>query len=1080
MRPGLKRCLKDRQTSSKFVIGIMLTLRPDRLFFAFSVCIICLSGSSALAATDTPVSFNRQIQPILSEYCYPCHGPDSSTRKPKKHPMRLDQEKFAFEPRDDGKPVIVKGDPKTSELMRRVKATDDDIMPPASEHKTVKPEEIALLEKWIVQGAKYEKHWSIIPPAKADVPVDRTGWAKNPIDNFVAAKLAANGLQPNPEEQKARLLRRLSFDLTGLPVSAADLKAYLTDNSPNAYEKAVDRMLESDACAEQFARLWLDAVRYADTQGIHHDHARSIWPYRDWVINAFKTDMPFDQFTVEQVAGDLLPEPTIDQKIASGYNRLLPTTGEGGAIPDEYSAIYAKDRVETTSAVWLGLTTGCAICHDHKFDPITMKDFYAMTAFFRNGTQPALDSPTSGDTPPLQFVPAKADRARWQQVEAAIAEKKKEAEKRRDVARPEFDTWRRDFAATSPGVALSLAAAITLPLSATNGHFQGTAHGETIAWDGTTEGKPGPLGQAALVSASVALEKAAPSLKRDGQASYGGFVMVEDKPSGAIFSRMNKAEGYRGWDLFLTDGRPTVHIVDQWPDKALKVTAKNALKPGTWHHLLAVFDGSKSGSEAIAIYIDAKKAEVEVNNNKLGSEIIGKAPFRLGGRSDGDGFADLPLNGKVYLQDVRFYEQALSQPQIARIAADGLARLPENGEGSDALYDLFLAGFDEPGQKLQGELAALKSEESQIKSRGATTLIMEEKKDSEPTAYILTRGNYANKTTRVSATTPESLPPLASDQPHNRLGLARWIVSRDNPLTARVTVNRICAQLMGIGIVETTEDFGVKGSRPSNHDLLDWLAVDFMDSGWNYRAMVKKMVISATYQQSARISKAKIEKDPQNRLCSRGPHLRLDAEQIRDQALAASGLLITKIGGPPVRPYQPEGVWESVAMKDSNTRVYVQDKGEGCYRRSLYTFWKRVAPPPSMEILNAPSREVFCTRRDRTDTPLQAFVTMNDPQFVEAAREMASHAISNSKSFDGRLDNITGLLLARTLAKPERKLVKDLEEQSQKYYESTADAAKALIAVGDSKPDASLNPAELAAWTMVATQILNLDECLTK
>jgi hypothetical protein len=838
--------------------------------------------------------------------------------------------------------------------------------------------------------------------------------------------------------------------------------------------------LESDACAEHFTRLWLDAVRYADTQGIHHDHARSIWPYRDWVINAFKNDMPFDQFTAEQIAGDLLPEPTMDQKIASGYNRLLPTTGEGGAIPDEYAAIYAKDRVETTSAVWLGLTTGCATCHDHKFDPITMKDFYSMTAFFRNSTQPALDSPTSGDTPPLLFVPAKADRPHWQQVQAAITEKKKEVEKRREIARPEFDKWRKDFPATSPGSALSLAAAITLPLSETNGHFQGMVHGSSIAWEGSTEAKPGPFGEAPLLATSVALDKAEPVLTRKGQASYGAFVMVEDKPSGAIFSRMNKAEGYRGWDLFLTDGRPTVHIVDQWPDKALKVTAKNALKPGTWHHVLAVFDGSKSGAEAITLYVDAKKPEVEVNNNKLGSEVITKAPFRLGGRSDGDGSADLPQNGKVYLQDVRFYEQPLAQPQIAKIAADGLVRLPENREGSDALYDLFLAGFDEPGQKLQGELASLKSQESEIKSRGATTLIMEEKKDAEPTAYILTRGNYANKTTKVSATTPESLPPLAPDQPRNRLGLARWIVSRDNPLTARVTVNRIWSYLMGVGIVETTEDFGVKGSRPSNHDLLDWLAVDFMDSGWNYRAMVRKMVMSATYQQSAQISKAKLEKDPQNRLYARGPHLRLDAEQIRDQALATSGLLVTKVGGPPVKPYQPEGVWESVAMKDSNTRVYMQDKGEGCYRRSMYTFWKRVAPPPSMEILNAPSREVFCTRRDRTDTPLQAFVTMNDPQFVEAAREMASHAISAAKTFDGRLDNITELLLARTLAKPERKLVKELEEQSQKYYQTALDEAKALIAVGDSKPNASLNPAELAAWTMVATQILNLDECLTK
>lgn len=1037
-----------------------------------------VSASTLLAAGDAPVSFNRQIQPILSEYCYPCHGPDSSTRKPKKHPMRLDQEKFAFEARDDGKPVIIKGDPQHSEVMRRVKATDDDIMPPASEHKVIKPEEIALLEKWIAQGAKYEKHWSLIPPVKATAPEDRTKWAKNPIDNFVLAKLNASGLKPNPEEEKARLLRRLSFDLTGLPVPPDQLRAFLKDKSHDAYEKAVDRMLETDACAEHFTRLWLDAVRYADTQGIHHDHARTIWPYRDWVINAFKTDMPFDQFTVEQIAGDLLPEPTMDQKIASGYNRLLPTTGEGGAIPEEYSAIYAKDRVETTSAVWLGLTTGCATCHDHKFDPITMKDFYSMTAFFRNGTQPALDSPSSGDVAPLLFVPAKADRARWQVVETAIDGKKKEMEKRREVARGDFEKWLHDFAA-QPAPEVLPAASVALTLAETNGHFQGI--GGEISWPAPTESRPGLLGQAPLLSSSVAVEKAEASLKRDGQASYGAFVLVEDKPSGAVFSRMNKAEGYRGWDFFLTDGRPTVHVVDQWPDQALKVTAKSALRPGVWHHVFVVFDGKKSGAEAVNIYVDARKVDLEVNNNKLGPNIVTKSPLRLGGRSDADGAADLPHDGKVFLQDVRFYDQALTQRQISQLAANGLVHIESpDAEQKATLFDLYLAGFDGPAQTFQGELAALKEEESQIKSRGATTLIMEEKKDSEPTAYVLTRGNYANKTTKVSATTPESLPALTSEMPHNRLGLARWIVSRDNPLTARVTVNRIWAYLMGIGIVETTEDFGVKGSRPSNQDLLDWLAVDFMESGWNYRAMVKKMVMSATYRQSAQINKAKLARDPQNRLYARGPHYRLDAEQIRDQALAASGLLVSKVGGPPVKPYQPEGVWESVAMKDSNTRVYVQDKGDGCYRRSMYTFWKRVAPPPNMEILNAPSREVFCTRRDRTDTPLQAFVTMNDPQYVEAAREIAAHAMVAAKNFDGRLDEITERLLARKLNGGERKLVKSFQEQSEKHYDSAPDEAKALISVGDSKADAALKPAELAAWTMVATQILNLDESLTK
>jgi len=1071
---------------------------------------------SAVQAAEV-ISFNNQIQPILSEYCYPCHGPDSATRKPKKRPLRLDREQFAFEPRDDGKPVIIKGDAKASEVIRRLKATDDDVMPPASEHKKLKLEEIALIEKWITQGAKYEKHWSLIPPSRPAVPGDGKGWARNEIDRFVARKLNEQGLKPNPEERKARLFRRLSFDLRGLPPSPQEVRDFLNDKDPRAYEKAVDRMLATDACAEQFTRHWLDAVRYADTQGIHHDHSRSIWPYRDWVLAAFKANLPFDRFTLEQIAGDLLPAPTTDQKIASGYNRLLPTTGEGGAIPEEYAAIYAKDRVETTSAVWLGLTTGCATCHDHKFDPIKMKDFYSMTAFFRNSTVPALDSSTNGNTAPLLFLPAKQDLARWPELERELAAKKQAIDERKRQATPDFEKWVED-ARNLPGMgpasgleisevaapsesakhiedpatavakeALPPVPSLYLPLIGTNVPFRGTAGSESVEWPGENEQRPGPFGEAPRVSQGIAVEKAAPTFTRNGQATYGALIYVEQKPSGAVFSRMNKAEGFRGWDLFLSEGRPLVHVIDQFPDTSLKVTAKEALKPGRWHHVMAVFDGSRNGAEAISLYINAQKAEVEVNNNNLGSNIVADVPFRLGGRSDKDGAGDTLKNGKVFLQDLRFYNYALSGAEVGRLAVAALAREylviatdQRTVEQSNTVYDLFISGFDQPSEKLRAELAQLMAEEDQIRQRGATTLIMEEKKDTEPVAHMLIRGNYAAKGAEVPAATPEALPPMTPDMPHNRLGLARWILSRDNPLAARVTVNRLWAPLFGIGIVETTEDFGVKGARPSNRDLLDWLAVEFMDSGWDLRHIVKTMVMSATYRQSEKVPREKLEKDPLNKLFARGPHVRLEAEEIRDQALAASGLLVQKIGGPPVNPYQPEGVWEAVAMKDSNTRVYVQDKGEALHRRSLYTFWKRAAPPPALEILNAPSREVSCTRRDRTDTPLQAFVTMNDPQYVEAARQLAARAISQGENFDARLDAVTEPLLARRLAGQERAVVRKLEERALKTYRHDTAAAEALIAVGESRSDEKLPPADLAAWTLVASQIMNLDECLTK
>jgi hypothetical protein len=1084
------------------------------LFSAYRLVLLAvlLTAYQARAATAaSSISFNNQIQSILSEYCYHCHGPDSAARKPKKHPLRLDREQFAFEARDNGKPVIVKGDPKSSELVRRITATDDDIMPPASEHKTLKPEEIALLRQWVAEGAKYEKHWSLIPPTRPPVPETSKSWSQNPIDRFVADKLIQNSLKPNPAENKARLFRRLSFDLTGLPPRPESLHRFLADKSPEAYEKAVDEMLASDASAEHFARLWLDAVRYADTQGIHHDHSRTIWPYRDWVIDAIKANKPFDQFTIEQIAGDMLPNATLDQKIASGYNRLLPTTGEGGAIPEEYLAIYARDRVETTSGVWLGLTAGCANCHDHKFDPLSSKEFYSLTAFFRNNTQPALDSPTSGDVAPMLFVPAKADRQQWDALTKELSRTKAAIEARRKSAKPDFEKWLyAQLGVRKPGtdgiIKISQTSlplpqgegrgegegahptympVISLPLAGTNLPYHCTSKAGEITWPGVQQFRPGPYGPAPEISKGAIISNAMPVLSRTGKASYGAMIRIEDKPNGAVLSRMDLSNNYRGWDLFLTEGRPTIHVIDKWPDTALKVTAKKALSPGEWHHVIAVFDGTLKGAEAVQIYVDGTAADLEVNNNTLGPNIDTKAPLRLGGRSDKDAAADTITGGKVYLQDLAFFDQALNPGEVAHLAAKGLladflAAETNSVQRTNRLFNVYMAGFDAPTQNFQSKLRALKTEEQQIKARGATTLVFEEKKNSEPTAFVLTRGNYGSKGDKVSAATPAALPPMPSDQPHNRLGLARWLVSRDNPLTARVTVNRLWSQMMGIGIVETTGDFGVMGARPTNQPLLDWLAVEFMDSGWDFRHMAKLIVTSATYRQSEKVSKDKLEKDPQNRLFARGPHVRLDAEQIRDQALAASGLLVSKIGGPPVRPYQPEGVWEDVAMKDSNTRFYKQDKGEALCRRSLYTFWKRVAPPPSMEILNAPTREVLCTRRDRTDTPLQALVTMNDPEFVEAARHLAAKALRSGPQFDKRLDQITEALLARDFTSSERSIARQLEENAQKEYTKDPDAAKSLLAVGESPPDEKLSAPDLAAWTLVASQIMNLDESLTK
>ncbi|HKX60678.1 MAG TPA: DUF1553 domain-containing protein [Verrucomicrobiae bacterium] len=1051
------------------------------------------------ASPDAKISFSRQIQPLLSEYCYQCHGPDSAARKPKRNPLRLDRAQFAFAPRGEGQPAIIKGSPAESEVVRRLRSADpDEVMPPASAHKTVKAGEIALIERWIQEGADYEEHWAFQPIKRPEVPVAGSSWARSPIDHFIAAKLDERGLAPNAEEQRARLLRRLTFDLTGLPPAPRDVDGFFKDTSPAAYEKAVNRLLASEACAEHFARQWLDAVRYADTQGIHHDHYRSVWPYRDWVIGAFMTNMAFDRFTIEQLGGDLLPSASLEQKVASGFNRLLPTTGEGGAIPEEYNTIYAKDRVDTTSAVWLGLTTGCASCHDHKFDPITMRDFYSMTAFFRNNTLRALDDSRGRDYPPTIFVPSPPDRARWPQLQQFLAGRTNDIKARQAAARPDFDKWlatanpNRWERALRPGLLLHL------PLTEMTGPAQGKSGRTVVEWPTLTNRHAGFWGPAPLITGSgAAVQGAAPLFQSDGHFSYGGFLYIEGKPNGAVVSRMNAADKFRGWDLFLTDGKPTVHIVDQFPDAALKVTAREALPAKRWNHVMVVFDGGgKSekagkpgkGSDAVSLYVNGRKMDVEVNNNTLGSNIVAEVPLRIGARSDAqEKTAQVLEKGRVFLQDLRVYDRALDPSEVARLC--GIGRLPdyrarpaaERGTNETAeVFQLYLAGFDPPSLKLQKEMALLKSEERLLRDRGGLCLVMEEKKDTLPVAHVLMRGNYTTKGNEVPAATPEVLGPMPASAPRNRLGLAQWLVSSANPLPARVTANRAWQYLFGVGLVETSEDFGIMGARPTHRELLDWLAAEFLESGWNYRQLVKTIVMSAAYRQSARITPEKLEKDPLNRWISRGPRSRLEAEAIRDQALAASGLLVRKIGGPPVKPYQPEGVWEAVAMKDSNTRVYKADDNEGLYRRSLYTFWKRTAPPASMEILNAPSREVFCVRRERSNTPLQALVTMNDPQLVEAARQLATRVLKDSRRFEQRADALALALLSRRFTPEERGVIRQMLDRARVSYERDAEAAMALLEVGESKPDPSLPPGELAAWSLVASQVMNLDEALTK
>ena len=1031
-----------------------------------------------------PVSFNKQIQPILSEYCYHCHGPDASTRKPKKDPFRLDAEQFAFAPRGDSGPAIVKGDAAKSLVSQRIHSTDpDEVMPPPDSVKQPSAADKALLDRWIAEGAKYETHWSYLAPVKPPVPV-AAGAGLTEIDHFIAANLAPVGLTLNPDEDRSRAFRRLSYDLTGLPPEPETLRHFLDDPSPDSWEKAADRLLATDASAEHFTRHWLDTVRYGDTHGIHIDNYRSIWPYRDWVIRSFKANQRFDQFTIDQMAGDLLPNPSTDQITATGYNRCMPTTGEGGAIGEEYDAVYAKDRADTMGAVWLGLTVGCASCHDHKFDPIPTKDFYSLTAFFRNTPMSSLDG-NNAQHPPLLALPTPEQKSRLSALPGEIAAKQTTIDGRREMARQEFEQW-LDRSATTPAEEPAKdSLALHFPLNETARVFHGTSQGKPVSWTESNNQAKSP-DRSAPVAKGQAVSGEAPVIPRDGKVSYGLALRIEGKASGALLSRMDAARDFRGWDLWLSENRPAVHIIDQFPEKALKVVSKTALSPGKWHHVMAVFDGTKAGADAVSLYADGVRQEVEVENNTLGPDISIDSPLRIGSRSRGADGLEAVLTGKVAVQDVRIHTAALTADEVQRLAIQLPLReyLASTADGrteakKTALFERYLPIFDQSGKSLRTELAVLTEELKNVNKGVLQTLVMEEKKE-EPHAFVLSRGDYRKKVDRVTAVTPSSLPPMESDWPKNRLGLAKWLVSPLNPLTARVTVNRIWSYLFGTGIVETTEDLGISGMRPVNQDLLDWQAVTFMDSGWDYRAMVKRMIMSHAYRQSAALTPRKLELDPLNLLNSRGPRFRLDAEQIRDGALAAAGLLVRNVGGPPVRPYQPEGVWEAVAMLGSTTGIYKQDKGDSLYRRSMYTLWKRTAPPASMDILNAPSREIFCTRRERTNTPLQAFVTMNDPQFVEAARQLAASAMQASPDKETRLDFITTRLLSRLFTPEERRISHRTRESALAVYTADPGAAAALIAVGESKADAALPPVDLASWTLAASQVMNMDESLTK
>jgi hypothetical protein len=969
-------------------------------------------------------------------------------------------------------------------------------MPPVKTRKKLTAAQKETIQRWVAEGAEYEPHWSFITPSRPKVPeVKNKAWVRNPIDNFVLAELEKRGLSPAPEADRRTLARRLAFDLTGLPPDPADVEAFVHDRSENYYEKFVEKLMATPQWGEHRGRYWLDYARYGDTHGIHIDNYREIWAYRDWVINAFNANQPFDQFTIEQLAGDLLPAPTLEQRVATGFNRCNITTSEGGAIDEEYLVLYARDRTETASAVWMGLTTGCAVCHDHKYDPITQRDFYSLSAFFNNTTQNAMDGNVH-NTPPIIPVPRAQDRARYEEISRDLDAVRKKLEARKSEVKPAFEKFAGTATAASvlgrnPLAGLKFHAPLTegegkKTAVAVDAQIRSAPVGDGYTW---AAGQRGAKALQVKPSGSTITVPDAGDFDRAQRFTASAWVKLTRRNSGgAVVARMDPKNKYRGWDLWIEGDKPGFHLINAFPEDALKVVATNGLPVNQWAHVAIVYDGSAKSS-GVSIYVNGQRQGTTTQYDSLKSTTKTEVPLTIGTRHGTERLAN------TLIEDVRLYDRTLAPAEVEQLvrygaAADALSKPAAERAAAEttAAFDWWLGTFDEPTRDLGREIVKLQVEEGTIRSRGTIAHVMNEKK-GDPGAFILYRGEYDKRRDPVKADTPASLPAMSSDLPHNRLGLAKWLLSPDHPLTTRVTVNRFWQEVFGTGLVKTSGDFGIAGELPSHPELLDWLAVEFREPTWNacceapawdVKQFFKLIVSSATYRQAAITTREKLEKDRDNRLLSRGPRFRMDAEMIRDNALAASGLLVRKIGGPSVKPYQPDGVWEAVAMIGSNTRDYRRDNGENLYRRSMYTFWKRSAPPAAMEVLNAPNRETCTVRRDRTNTPIAALLTLNDVQFVEAARVLAEKAIASGTTDDARIDFIAKRLLARPFRPHELAIVKEsLRELRENYMQKPADA-KQLISFGESKANPAFHPVDLAAWTMLVNQLMNLDEVLNK
>jgi len=1067
--------------------------RPIGLAIASQLlCVGCLfSGARAVEPAANSVEFNRDIRPILSDACYRCHGPDSAQRKAD---LRLDTEDGAKADLG-GHQAIQPGQAGSSELVRRITSDDpDERMPPPDAGPRLTEKQVALIRRWIDDGARWQKHWAYIAPQRPPLPnVKNTAWPRNEIDHFVLARLEHEGLAPSPTTDNVTLLRRITLDLTGLPPTVAEVEAFLADGSPDAYEKNVDRLLASPRYGERMAAPWLDAARYADTNGYQTDGERTMWRWRDWVIEALNRNMPFDQFTIEQLAGDMLPHPSLDQQIATGFNRNLRGNGEGGIIAEEFAAEYVVDRVETTGTVWLGLTFGCARCHDHKYDPVTQKEFYQLYAFFDQVPERGR-AVKEGNSPPFILAPTREQSDQLAKLEAELAA----AERRIVELQPQLVEALTRWEGSHPTVddrefSIARDLAVQLPCEPVDSEKESKESSEKAHND--KEGGDKNLGdqERKFVEGepSYAAGRVGKAYAFDGRryvdcgnvADFGyydkftvsAWIKRDGESDGVLCSRMIDEPDGNGWNVQIVGGKLQVNLVTRWLDDALRVETVENVPANQWTHVALTYDGSRLAS-GVKLFVNGQEQQQRVLVDLLYQTFQSKEPFRLGAHGPAGRFHGC-------IDDVRIFRARLEPAEIELLATAAtpaeILALPvanRTAQQSRKLQAYFIEKYaDETIRSAHEGVSALRRQHEQLIDRIPTTMVMQESPERRDT-FVLLRGRYDQPGEKVAPELPKFVA-TAGLAKKNRLGFARWLVDPSNPLTARVTVNRYWQMYFGTALVKTVDDFGAQGELPSHPELLDWLATEFMQNGWNMKALQRKIVTSAAYRQASRVAPELQRRDPDNRLIARGPRLRLSAEMIRDQVLAASELLDARIGGPSVKPYQPARLW----MELTGTLDYVQSHGADLYRRSIYTYVKRTVAPPVMVTFDASPRETCSVRVTRTNTPLQALALMNDVTYVEAARVLAERVMAAAGSDPA--ERIALAFRRITARRPEaaelQTLVQNWKRQLAHFRECPQDA-EALVKAGESPLKPGLDAGELAAYTTVANLIMNLDEAITK